>query len=64
MLSVILPNYNHGALIPRALSALLGQDLLPIEIIVIDDASTDDSPAIIKTIRGAGYMFIPAVTRG
>ncbi|TQF77903.1 response regulator transcription factor [Elioraea sp. Yellowstone] len=25
---------------------------------------TADSPAIIKTIRGAGYMFIPAVTRG
>lgn len=25
---------------------------------------TDDSPAIIKTVRGAGYMFIPAVTRG
>lgn len=25
---------------------------------------TDDSPAIIKTIRGAGYMFIPTVTRG
>lgn len=25
---------------------------------------TDESPALIKTIRGAGYMFIPAVTRG
>ncbi|WP_160121646.1 response regulator [Rhodovarius lipocyclicus] len=25
---------------------------------------TEDSPAMIKTIRGAGYMFIPAVTRG
>ena len=25
---------------------------------------TDDSPAIIKTIRGAGNMFVPAVTRG
>ena len=24
---------------------------------------TDDSPAIIKTIRGAGYMFLPAVQR-
>ena len=24
----------------------------------------DESPALIKTIRGAGYMFIPAVTRG
>lgn len=25
---------------------------------------TDDSPALIKTIRGVGYMFIPAVARG
>jgi two-component system OmpR family response regulator len=24
---------------------------------------TDDSPAIIKTVRGAGYMLIPAVKR-
>lgn len=24
---------------------------------------TDDSPAMIKTIRGAGYMFVPPVTR-
>jgi two-component system OmpR family response regulator len=25
---------------------------------------TEDSPTIIKTIRGAGYMFVPAVARG
>lgn len=25
---------------------------------------TEDSPIIIKTIRGAGYMFVPAVARG
>lgn len=25
---------------------------------------TSDSPSIIKTVRGAGYMFIPAVSRG
>lgn len=25
---------------------------------------TEDSPTIIKTIRGAGYMFVPAVMRG
>lgn len=24
----------------------------------------DDSPAIIKTVRGAGYMFVPGVSRG
>jgi glycosyltransferase involved in cell wall biosynthesis len=50
MLSVILPNFNHGRLIDRALTALLEQRLLPDEIIVIDDASTDDSLAIIKRL--------------
>lgn len=24
---------------------------------------SEESPAMIKTIRGAGYMFVPAVTR-
>jgi len=50
MLSVILPNFNHGRLIDRAVSALLEQKLLPDEIIVIDDASTDDSLAIITRL--------------
>ncbi len=47
-LSVVLPNYNHGALIGRALDALLSQELPPSEIIVVDDASTDDSLEVIE----------------
>ena len=47
-LSVILPNFNHGALIPRALRALLGQTPSAKEIIVVDDGSTDDSVKIIE----------------
>jgi glycosyltransferase involved in cell wall biosynthesis len=50
MLSVILPNFNHGRLFDRAISALLGQKLLPDEIVVIDDGSTDNSPAIIQQL--------------
>ena len=50
MLSVILPNFNHGRLIDRALDALLKQKPLPDEIVVIDDASTDDSLTIIKQL--------------
>ncbi|HZV78570.1 MAG TPA: glycosyltransferase family A protein, partial [Candidatus Binatus sp.] len=47
-LSVILPNYNHGALLPRSLGALIQQSLPPHEILVIDDGSTDNSVAVIE----------------
>jgi glycosyltransferase involved in cell wall biosynthesis len=50
-LSVILPNYNHGSLIARALYALLNQTPSASEIIVIDDGSTDDSVAVIEGMQ-------------
>lgn len=46
-LSVVLPNYNHGRYVARALDALLSQDRPADEIIVVDDCSTDDSRAVI-----------------
>jgi glycosyltransferase involved in cell wall biosynthesis len=49
-LSVVLPNYNHAALVGRALAALLAQQRTADEIIVIDDGSTDDSVAVIEGI--------------
>ncbi len=42
-LSVILPNYNHAKYLLGAIEAIAGQSRPPDEIIVIDDASTDDS---------------------
>lgn len=47
-LSIILPNYNHGALIGRAIEALLSQERGADEIIIVDDASTDNSLAVIE----------------
>src|SRR5271170_6159645 len=52
-LSVVLPNYNHGKLIGRALRALLAQERAPDEIIVIDDGSTDDSLGVIRQFAAA-----------
>src|SRR5439155_17726671 len=48
-LSVILPNYNHGHLLPNALQGLLDQPYPPTEIVVIDDGSTDNSVEIIES---------------
>jgi glycosyltransferase involved in cell wall biosynthesis len=50
-LSVILPNFNHGGLIARALKALLDQTPSASEIIVVDDGSTDDSVAVIEGLQ-------------
>ncbi len=47
-LSVIVPNFNHAKLIPRALRAYLNQTPAAKEIIVIDDGSTDDSVKVIE----------------
>jgi len=55
-LSVILPNYNHGHLVGRAVAALLAQEWLPDEIIIVDDASTDDSLDRLEAIRSSSPL--------
>ena len=49
MLTVVLPNFNHARFLPHALRALLAQTRPADELIVIDDASTDNSVEIIET---------------
>lgn len=44
-MSVVIPNYNHGHLIEDALAAISRQTMLPAEVVVVDDGSTDDSLA-------------------
>jgi hypothetical protein len=48
LLSVFMPNYNHGRFLRRSLGRILGQSFGDIELVVIDDGSTDDSVAIIE----------------
>jgi glycosyltransferase involved in cell wall biosynthesis len=47
LLTVVLPNFNHGRYLTRAMAAILGQSRPPDELIVIDDASTDNSRDVI-----------------
>lgn len=47
-LSVCMPNFNHGAYLKDALDALFAQSYAPLEVIVLDDASTDDSLEILN----------------
>ncbi len=47
-LSVFMPNFNHGRFLPESLEAILSQSYRPKEIVVIDDASTDNSFEILQ----------------
>ncbi len=47
-LSVAVPNFNHAQFLPECLESLLRQRVQPLEIIVIDDASTDNSVPLLE----------------
>jgi len=48
LVSVICVCYNHARFVAEALDSVMAQTYQPIELIVIDDGSTDGSPKIIK----------------
>ncbi|MEM6252520.1 MAG: glycosyltransferase family 2 protein [Cyanobacteria bacterium P01_D01_bin.156] len=50
-ISVIIPAYNTGTYIKKAINSVLSQTFENFEIIVVDDASTDDTVQVIKTIK-------------
>lgn len=58
LISVIIPNYNHSHYLDRRIKSILNQTYQNIEIIILDDKSTDNSLEVIakylddKRIRG------------
>jgi hypothetical protein len=47
LVSVIIPNYNYGAFVGQAIESALSLDWPEVEVIVVDDGSTDDSREVI-----------------
>lgn len=46
--SVIINNYNYGRFLPEAIDSALSQTYSNVEVIVVDDGSTDDSREVIS----------------
>jgi len=49
--SVVIPTYNRASLLGKALESVLSQTFQDLEIIVVDDGSTDETPKILNDWR-------------
>lgn len=59
LVSVIIPAYNGEAYIAQAIQSVLDQQEARLEIWVIDNGSTDQTEAIVRTFPEVQYRFIP-----
>jgi glycosyltransferase involved in cell wall biosynthesis len=67
LVSVVVPSYNHARFIDTCLDSIYGQTWARIELIVIDDGSSDDSVARIREKLKAcpfPHQFIARENRG
>jgi glycosyltransferase involved in cell wall biosynthesis len=51
LVSVVIPTYNRARTIKRAVDSVLAQSWKPIEIIVVDDGSTDETAQLLEDYR-------------
>lgn len=58
--SVIIPNYNHAPYLAQRIVSVLGQTYSAFEVIILDDASSDESMAIIERYAHDGRVRILA----
>ncbi len=52
LVSVVVVNYNYGRFLGEAVSCVYGQSYRDIECIVVDNASTDETPAVLADLQG------------
>ena len=49
---MVIPSYNSAAYLPDAIDSALNQTVAPLEVIVVNDGSTDETPQILERYRG------------
>lgn len=57
LVSVVIPTYNRAAMLVEAIRSAQVQACAPMEIIVVDDGSTDDTAARVREIPGVKFFI-------
>jgi len=56
--SVIIPTYNRADVLPRSIDSALDQTLSDVEVIVVDDASDDDTESVVNEYDDSRVTFL------
>lgn len=57
LVSVIIPCYNHGRFLAEAIQSVKSQTHSNVEIIVVDDGSSDNTETVAKSHGGVTYIY-------
>jgi glycosyltransferase involved in cell wall biosynthesis/SAM-dependent methyltransferase len=57
LVSVIIPCYNHGMYLPEAFASIWQQEYPAVEIIVVDDGSSDTTRQVAQSYPGIQYIY-------
>jgi CDP-glycerol glycerophosphotransferase len=61
--TVVVIVYNDAARLPRAVRSVLDQSLRNVEVVIVDDASTDDSPQVAQRLAAESHGRVRAILR-
>jgi len=56
--SVIIPTYNRATLLGRAIQSVLAQTYQDFELIIVDDASTDNTESLVKSFNSEKVIYM------
>jgi len=64
LVSVIIPAYNRASMIGRAVKSVMSQDYPDLEVIVVDDASRDNTGEVVKALEDPRITYIRRSVNG
>lgn len=58
LVSVVMPTYNRANLLQGSVSSVLNQTLQDLELVIVDDRSTDDTKTVIESMNDPRIVYV------